>query len=170
MILKWSVGCEIWTCPIFWSRILLQLWNCLDSSLYHLNKSYFLRPFFLLSYFHFFLYPSFLGLSITKVSTSPFGQTSVLEILLSVPISSVWILCLCHSEKDSYSLFPVDGVLFQWHFLKNQSRKSRIMQTLFYCSWKIIGVRWDWTPRWKQFTKRTLYLWVSRPRLLKNLK
>ena len=39
--------------------------------------------------------------------------TSVCEVLLAGPISSdVDVVSFC-SEKDSYSLFPVDGVLIQ---------------------------------------------------------
>ena len=40
-------------------------------------------------------------------------------ILLAEPISSVVDVMPFSSEKDSYNLIPVDGVLIQCNFLKN---------------------------------------------------
>ena len=46
---------------------------------------------------------------------------SICEVLLEGPISSGVDVVPSPSEKDSYSLFPVDGKLIQLHFLKNRS-------------------------------------------------
>ena len=41
------------------------------------------------------------------------ARTSVCEVLLAGPISSGVDVVPFHSEKDSYRLFPVDGMLIQ---------------------------------------------------------
>ena len=65
-----------------------------------------------------------------------------------MPISSDVDVVPFRSEKDSYSLFPLDGMLIQWHFLKNQSNalcKFMRMKN----SWHLLGLNPG--PPWKQF-------------------
>ena len=88
--------------------------------------------------------------------------TSVCEVLLAGPISSgVDVVPFC-SEEESYSSFPVDGVLVQWHFLKSQSiTLCKFILSDTKNSWCLLGLNPD--PRWKQFLRRTPYLWASPP-------
>ena len=69
------------------------------------------------------------------------------------------MLCL-FAQKKIASLFPVDGMLIHWHFLKNRSRAL--------CKFILSRTKNSWhlnpSPHWKQFTKWMLYLWTSWPR------
>ena len=63
------------------------------------------------------------------------AETSPCEVLLAGHISTGVDIMPFRSLKDSYSLFPVDGVLIQWRYYAN----------LFYRAWKIICICWNWT-------------------------
>ena len=59
-----------------------------------------------------------------------------------------------HSENDSNSLLPLDGVSIPVIFF--EETKSRIFANLFYHSRKTLGISWDqlnWGSHWKQFYK-----------------
>ena len=72
--------------------------------------------------FHLFLPFSFLGLCITTLLISLYGWSLCWWSLLAGTISSGFDAMPFHSEKDSYSLFTVDGMLIQCYFVKNWSR------------------------------------------------
>ena len=74
--------------------------------------------------------PSFLGLKITMVSTSPFGKTSVYEVLLALPISSCYIWChKIFTQKNIAKVFVPLVALNSEKFIKES--KLYMMLNIF---------------------------------------
>ena len=131
--------------------------TCKKLKLYFSNLK---QIFFLLSYYLLSSLPSpfFLGLEHhNSVNLSVWQELVFIKSCLQGIFLQVLMLYRFGSEKDSHNLFPVDDVLIQLHFLKNQSPKlCKFILSRTENSWCLLGLNPG--PHWKQITKQTLYL------------